>query len=140
MAHNQRVYSDNFIAGALAAVAENKGNVSGTAKRLGVPCSTLRNWVKLGKRANPDLTTSAQEKKESLIDLWTDLFHEVIETIGQGDLKGLTTFQKITVLAIATEKIKLLGGASDGGDEPLDRLLRQLGSAPAKPYQPPAVA
>ena len=37
-------YSDTFKAEATAKVKENNGNISQTAKELGIPMNTLANW------------------------------------------------------------------------------------------------
>ena len=37
-------YSESFKAEAIAKVKENNGNISQTAKELGIPMNTLANW------------------------------------------------------------------------------------------------
>ena len=37
-------YSDTFKAEAIAKIKENNGNISQTAKELGIPMNTLANW------------------------------------------------------------------------------------------------
>ena len=39
-------YSESFKAEAIAKVKENNGNISQTAKELGIPMNTLANWHK----------------------------------------------------------------------------------------------
>ena len=41
----RRKFTDEFKAEAVAAVAENGGNISGTARELNVHEGSLRNWV-----------------------------------------------------------------------------------------------
>lgn len=43
-------YSDTFKAEATAKVKENNGNLSQTAKELGIPMNTLANWHRKAER------------------------------------------------------------------------------------------
>ena len=43
-------YSDTFKAEAIAKVKENNGNISQTAKELGIPMNTLANWHRKAER------------------------------------------------------------------------------------------
>ena len=43
-------YSDTFKAEAIAKVKENNGNISQTAKEIGIPMNTLENWHRKAER------------------------------------------------------------------------------------------
>ncbi len=65
-------YSDTFKAEAIAKVKENNGNISQTAKELGMPMTTLANWhrkaesgVLAGTQSyNPELIAALDEIKD----------------------------------------------------------------------------
>jgi len=44
MTKKLRTYSDEFKAGAVKKIADNNGNISATAKQLGILMQTLSNW------------------------------------------------------------------------------------------------
>ena len=44
MAKKVRTYSDEFKAEAVKKIADNNGNISATAKQLGIAMQTLSNW------------------------------------------------------------------------------------------------
>jgi len=44
MVKKVRTYSDEFKAEAIKKIADNKGNISATAKQLGIAMQTLSNW------------------------------------------------------------------------------------------------
>lgn len=46
MTKKVRTYSDEFKAEAVKKIAENNGNISATAKQLGIAMQTLSNWQK----------------------------------------------------------------------------------------------
>ena len=65
-------YSDEFKAEAVKKIADNNGNVSATARQLGIAMQTLSNWnnkAHQGKligteQYEPDLMTALQEIKQ----------------------------------------------------------------------------
>ncbi|WP_201546146.1 IS3 family transposase [Psychrobacter sp. H7-1] len=67
-----RSYSDEFKAEAVKKIADNNGNISATAKQLGIAMQTLSNWhnkANQGKligteQYDPDLMTALQEIKQ----------------------------------------------------------------------------
>ncbi len=67
-----RTYSTEFKAEAVKKIAENDGNISATAKQLGITMQTLSNWnnkANQGKligteQYDPDLMTALQEIKQ----------------------------------------------------------------------------
>jgi transposase len=72
MTKKVRTYSDGFKAEAVKKIADNNGNISATAKQLGIPMQTLTNWhnkANQGKligteQYNPDLISALQEIKQ----------------------------------------------------------------------------
>ena len=72
MTKKLRTYSDEFKAEAVKKIADNNGNISATAKQLGIPMQTLTNWhnkANQGKligteQYNPDLISALQEIKQ----------------------------------------------------------------------------
>ena len=72
MTKKVRTYSDEFKAEAVKKIADNNGNISVTAKQLGIPMQTLTNWhnkANQGKligteQYNPDLISALQEIKQ----------------------------------------------------------------------------
>ena len=45
MTKKRTAYSDTFKAEAVAKLKENDNNVTQTAKELGIPMNTLKNWL-----------------------------------------------------------------------------------------------
>ena len=72
MTKKVRTYSDEFKAEAVKKIADNNGNVSATAKQLGIAMQTLSNWqnkanqgkLKGTEQYDPDLMTALQEIKQ----------------------------------------------------------------------------
>ena len=72
MAKKLRTYSNEFKAEAVKKIADNNGNISTTAKQLGIAMQTLSNWnnkANQGKlvgtaQYDPDLMTALQEIKQ----------------------------------------------------------------------------
>ncbi|WP_313597646.1 IS3 family transposase [Psychrobacter sanguinis] len=67
-----RTYSDEFKAEAVKKIADNNGNISATAKQLGIAMQTLSNWNNKAnqgklvgtKQYDPDLMSALQEIKQ----------------------------------------------------------------------------
>ena len=67
-----RTYSEEFESEAVKKISDNNGNISATAKQLGIAMQTLSNWnnkATQGKLAgiaqyDPDLMTALQEIKQ----------------------------------------------------------------------------
>ena len=67
-----RTYSEEFKAEAVKKISDNNGNISATAKQLGIAMQTLSNWHKKANQGkligteqyNPDLMTALQEIKQ----------------------------------------------------------------------------
>ncbi|SLJ84272.1 IS3/IS911 family transposase OrfA [Psychrobacter sp. DAB_AL43B] len=66
-----RTYSTQFKAEAVKKIADNNGNISATAKQLGIAMQTLSNWhnkanqgkLKGTEQYNPDLMSALEEVK-----------------------------------------------------------------------------
>ncbi|WP_198330677.1 IS3 family transposase [Psychrobacter cibarius] len=77
MTKKVRTYSDEFKAEAVKKIADNNGNISATAKQLGIAMQTLSNWhnkANQGKligteQYDPDLMTALQEIKQLKLQL-----------------------------------------------------------------------
>ena len=71
MIKKSRTYSDEFKAEAVKKIAENNGNISATAKQLGIAMQTLSNWhnkasqgkLKGTEQYDPDLMNALEEVK-----------------------------------------------------------------------------
>ena len=72
MVKKVRTYSDEFKAEAVKKIADNNGNISATAKQLGIAMQTLSNWhnkANQGKlegteQYDPELMSALQEIKQ----------------------------------------------------------------------------
>ncbi len=72
MSKKLRTYSDEFKAEAVKKIADNNGNISATAKQLGIAMQTLSKWnnkANQGKlvgteQYDPDLISAFQEIKQ----------------------------------------------------------------------------
>ncbi len=107
----RRQYTDEDREAALAALAANDGNVLRTAKDLGIPVKTLRNWAK--GRCHPELTTElaqmGQQKKETLAIALRDVAWQLAKAMPQ-KIGSATLLQCATSLGIAIDKMQLLEG------------------------------
>lgn len=71
MSNKSSKYSATFKTEAVKAIAENNGNVSATARQLGIAMQTLSNWQKKAgqgklkgtKQYDPELTALLEENK-----------------------------------------------------------------------------
>ena len=71
MTKKAKRYSEEFKAEAVKAIENNGGNVSATARQLGLPMQTLANWqrkanqgkLKGTKQYDPDLVSALEEIK-----------------------------------------------------------------------------
>ncbi len=72
MVNKIRTYSTEFKAEAVKKIADNNGNISATAKQLGIAMQTLCNWQNKANKGKligteqyePDLMTALQEIKQ----------------------------------------------------------------------------
>jgi transposase len=71
MTKKLRTYSDEFKAEAVKKIVDNKGNISATAKQLGIAMQTLSNWqnkanqgkLKGSEQYDPELVAVLEENK-----------------------------------------------------------------------------
>lgn len=71
MTKKVRTYSDEFKAEAVKKIADNNGNISATAKQLGIAMQTLSNWQNKAnqgklvgaKQYDPELMSALEEVK-----------------------------------------------------------------------------
>jgi len=71
MTKKVRTYSDGFKAEAVKKIADNNGNISATAKQLGIAMQTLSNWQNKAnqgklvgtKQYDPELMSALEEVK-----------------------------------------------------------------------------
>lgn len=103
-----REYSDDEKAAAMAALAAQGGDIGATARSLGIPAKTLRNWSK-GQHLSPLASATAVIKKARLSDaiedvLWFFLphFEKKVPEASMGSLA--------TAFGILTDKMRLLRG------------------------------
>ena len=72
MVNKIRTYSTEFKAEAVKKIADNNGNISATAKQLGIAMQTLCNWQNKANKGKligteqyePDLMTALQDIKQ----------------------------------------------------------------------------
>ena len=72
MTKKLRTYSNEFKAEAVKKIADNNGNISATAKQLGIAMQTLSNWHNKANQGelvgteqyDPDLMNALQEIKQ----------------------------------------------------------------------------
>ncbi len=72
MTKKLRTYSNEFKAEAVKKIADNNGNISATAKQLGIAMQTLSNWHNKAnqgklvgtKQYDPDFMSALQEIKQ----------------------------------------------------------------------------
>jgi len=132
----RREWSDSEKATALAALDANGGNVSHTARQLGIPRMTLADWA--AGRVTDDVTELRQEKKESLADAFEALARKLVAGVGvwvdQRLEEGCNPATVGTTLGIVVDKMQLLRGdpthiAGQAGMPPrrLDGIIEQLG-------------
>jgi hypothetical protein len=105
----KRQYTDNDKAGALAALDANNGNVNRTARQIGIPRTTLIEWM-YNRHVSSDVSDIRQEKKVSLAEKFEQLAEKLVDDliirVGQGKF-----VEEATAAAIAIDKMQLLRGA-----------------------------
>ncbi len=101
----RRRYSHDERAKAVAAVAANNGSVHGTARILGVPETSLRQWVN-GER-HPELLPLSERYKRELADKFEGLVWRLLDIVDE-KIDELTPYQAMLAAAICTDKWLLL--------------------------------
>lgn len=108
MARTRRRYTDDDRATALAVLDSNNGNLTRTAREVGIAVSTLQRWI---KDRSEDLSDLRNQKRESLSELWEQVARAYIARALQDAVVDDTAAQSaVTVAAIATDKKQLLSG------------------------------
>ena len=128
----RRIYSDEDRAAGLAALDANEGRLSQTAREIGVPRSTLRQWIKSAEhrdRAAP--AKVRQEKKEDLADIFERIARKAtgIVELTLSDFEGVTipvplAVRLMTAAGIAVDKAQLLRGGATARLEVADLRAR----------------
>ena len=123
---SRRSYSDAERAEALAALDANGGDVSKTARQLGIPRVTLLGWA--SGRVHPSVSELRQSKKEGLADRLEAVAHQLLDLFPD-KAKDANLQQVATSFGIAIDKMRLLreqptsiAGRELTDDERVDRL------------------
>lgn len=119
----QRHYTDQQVAGFLAILTEQGGNVSATARVTGVPRSTLIKWRNGERRVPQELVAEA---KAALADLFERQARAAVEradeTLAFADYRAA-----MTGAGIAVDKMLLLRGEPTERGEQTVRVVINLG-------------
>jgi transposase-like protein len=104
----KRQYSDNEKGAALAFVDFKGGNTREASKVLGIPHTTLQDWLK-ERGTNEDVTEIRTEKKEEISTLIEAAVRDMVGA--SKDKIGTANFQQLwTGVGIAVDKMQLLKG------------------------------
>ena len=115
-------YTEEHIERALAVLAGHKGNVSRTARELGMPAMTLHQWAS-GKRRQPETEKAEASRKTAqsvtrlrLMRQWTILARSAIKQ-AQMTLKDAGPWEAARIAGLSVDKMTALsgGGVSTGG-------------------------
>ena len=112
-------YSEHDRAAALAALETNEGNLTRTAKQLGMSTSTLRRWR--DHQADPTITGPLKKATEAALpqarakiaDRLRDFIHEALD-IAPGKLDEANLQHIFTAIGISVDKSQLLDGKPTG--------------------------
>jgi transposase-like protein len=127
----KRSYTDDERGNALAALAANAGNVNKTARQMGIPVKTLRNWAR-GER-HPESAQMGQRKKGPLADVFEELTRQLLGGMTPAKIAAATLQQLATSAGIAVDKMQQLRGkptivTETLTEQELDARIRQLGA------------
>lgn len=105
----QRKYTEAEKSAALVAYDLSGGNMSGTAKRIGIPRKTLESWVTGRAGTNDAVAAMRQEKRRSIADLLEDEVYAILNLLPEKRTEA--HYRDLLVsLGIATDKMQLLRG------------------------------
>src|SRR5947209_5411368 len=105
----RRRYTDNERSEALAALCANGGNIEATAKQLGMPYRTLRQWAN-GER-HPEATQMSIEKRAPLADRLDVLAHALVDDMLKPAMRKEAGIREVaTAFGIIVDKTQLLRG------------------------------
>lgn len=133
-------YSDEQKAEALAALDANGGNVSKTARELGIKRTVLQQWKTRGVPTS--VTQMSHEKKAPLADRLDALAHTLLDDLEMVDARSGTINNRAVALAIAVDKARLLRGEPttinenrnlEAARESVAKKLERIASIPAQP-------
>ena len=109
MPRPKRNYSDARKAEVLALLDANEGNVSKTARAVGIPGRTIIEW-RNGRLAE-GVEEIREEKRAELADRLQEIAHTLVDAIPEK--VATANLQQCTLsLAIAVDKMQLLRGAA----------------------------
>lgn len=103
----KRRYSDSERATALAALAANGGNLDRTAKALGIPFTTLKQWAD-GTR-HPEASQMSEQKKEDMAAALEEVAWKLLRSL-ESKIDTAPLSQAATSMGIAIDKARLLRG------------------------------
>lgn len=103
----KRSYSDVDKGAALAALDANNGNVNKTAREIGIPRITLKEWN--DGRVNSNVLDIRQIKKGEIAERLDDATQLLLDVLPQ-KLKDATLQQVATAIGILQDKAQLLKG------------------------------
>lgn len=108
-----RGYSDDERSAAVALVAANAGNVNATATELGIPETTLRQWVNGDRCAH--LLPMSEQKRRNLANRIRGVVSRMIDVL-EADISDIKPSQAAVIMGIGIDKILALEGygRSDG--------------------------
>ena len=117
---NKTRYTDEQIATSLATLQANSGNAKRTAKSLGIPLTTLRQWAGRAQSstAHPKQVDPAlvDQQSEKLAGNWERIAlgatDKAFERLDEASVKDL-----LIGAGIATEKVQLLRGRATSRSE-----------------------
>jgi transposase-like protein len=131
----RRRYTDNDRASALAALAANAGNLTHTARQLGIPKRTLSQWA-AGSR-HPEATQAAEGKKGELADGLEEVAWKLANVIPE-KLAGASLKDTAVALGIVIDKMRLLReqptaiSKTESGNDDLAKRIDDYASAFAR--------
>ena len=109
----KRQYTDNDKAAALAALDANKGNLSKTAKQLGIPRQTIQEWA-AGRNHNRSVPDLRQVKKRDLAEKLEEAADALLDNIlarARSETSVAVPLKDFaTAMGIAIDKMQLLKG------------------------------
>jgi len=108
---NATVYTDDQRANALAALAANGGKetpgaISLTARQLGMPDRTLRQWANAERR--PQALALSEQRKGDLASAFEVIAWQILDSICPEDFKKEPLSRRMVAAAIAVDKMRLL--------------------------------
>lgn len=116
---DRRQYSDKDKATALTVLDANGGSLRKTAREIGIPPTTLKEWK--DGRVNPHVAELRTVKKGELAERFDDATDMMLDVLHE-KLKDATLQQVVTSIGILQDKSQLLKGRPTDRTEVLDNL------------------